>query len=449
MSQNKVYLTVSALNKYIKDRLERLEHLQAILIKGEISNYTKYERGNAYFTLKDSESQIKAIMFSKDVNELSFTPKEGDKVLIEARINLYVPRGEYSLVVTKMTLDGIGELYLKYEQLKTALEEQGYFDDKHKKPIPKFPKRIGVVTSPSGAVIQDILNTVNSRYRLTEIILYPALVQGEMAKFEIASQIQRANRENKVDVLIVGRGGGSIEDLWAFNEIEVIEAIFQSKIPVISAIGHETDTTISDFVSSIRVPTPTAAAVAATPNSNDLKEYLLDIQNHMLKTLTQKIDNYELTIAQLEKRLKLQSPELKLKNFQENFQTLLNKLTREIEFIIKEKKNQVSLLKARIISPDEKVKSLLERLNYTYNNLNANFLKVYSRKEALYQINLAKLNSLNPLKTLEKGFGLITKDKKVVRSVKDVKTDELIELEVIDGKIVTKVIETRGKNGKE
>ena len=207
MSQNQVYLTVSALNKYIKDRLERLEHLQAIFIKGEISNYTKYDRGNAYFTLKDGESQIKAIMFSRDASDLAFSPKEGDNVLVEAKINVYVPRGEYSLIVTKMTLDGIGELYLKYEQLKNALEEQGYFDPKHKKPIPKFPKRIGVVTSPSGAVIQDILNTVNSRYRLTEIILYPSLVQGDGAKYEIANQIKRANREKLVDVLIVGRGG--------------------------------------------------------------------------------------------------------------------------------------------------------------------------------------------------------------------------------------------------
>ncbi|NLL68977.1 MAG: exodeoxyribonuclease VII large subunit [Acholeplasmataceae bacterium] len=449
MSQNQVYLTVSALNKYIKDRLERLEHLQAIFIKGEISNYTKYDRGNAYFTLKDGESQIKAIMFSRDASDLAFSPKEGDNVLVEAKINVYVPRGEYSLIVTKMTLDGIGELYLKYEQLKNALEEQGYFDPKHKKPIPKFPKRIGVVTSPSGAVIQDILNTVNSRYRLTEIILYPSLVQGDGAKYEIANQIKRANREKLVDVLIVGRGGGSIEDLWAFNEIEVIEAIFKSDIPVISAIGHETDTTISDFVSSLRVPTPTAAAVAATPNEEDLKQYLIDQKKRMLNLLNQKIENYELAIIQLEKRLNLQSPDTKIKTYNEKFDQLINKMHREMAYLISEKKNKLSLIEAKIISPKEMVKSYQERLNYLNTNLKSNIIKLYQHKEHQYQIQLTKLNSLNPLKTLEKGFGVITKEQKLIRSVSDVNLDDTIDIEIIDGTIRTKVIEKREKNGKE
>ncbi|NLG31032.1 MAG: exodeoxyribonuclease VII large subunit, partial [Acholeplasmataceae bacterium] len=195
------YLTVTALTKYIKYRLENDNHLQKILIKGEISNYTRTTRGHLYFSLKDENAQIKANMFQSSARNLSFEPKDGDHVLIEAKISLYEPRGEYSLNVTEMTLDGIGELYLKYEQLKKTLEEQGYFDEKHKKPIPKFPRRIGVITSETGAVIQDIMNTVNRRYRLTEIILYPTLVQGEDAKHDIARQIRRANKDKLVDVL--------------------------------------------------------------------------------------------------------------------------------------------------------------------------------------------------------------------------------------------------------
>ncbi|MFH0766600.1 MAG: exodeoxyribonuclease VII large subunit, partial [Bacillota bacterium] len=264
------YLTVTALTKYIKAKLEGDKHLFSILIKGEISNFKRHSRGHLYFTLKDEGAQMSAIMFSKDASRLEFDPKEGDHVLISGRISVYEPSGTYSLQVSSMKLDGIGELYLKYEALKKDLLEKGYFSEEHKKPIPKFPKVIGVVTSPTGAVIEDIKNTVSRRYLLTEIHLYPALVQGPGSAESIHNQILYANARNEVDVLIVGRGGGSIEDLWGFNEMPVIQAIYDSKIPIITAIGHETDYTISDFVSDLRAPTPTAAAELATPNKEDL-----------------------------------------------------------------------------------------------------------------------------------------------------------------------------------
>jgi exodeoxyribonuclease VII large subunit len=289
-------------------------------------------------------------MFYSSSKNLAFEPKDGDHVLIEAKINLYEPRGEYSLNVTKMTLDGIGELYLKYEQLKKTLEEQGYFDEKHKKPIPKFPKKIGVITSETGAVIQDIMNTINRRYRLTEVILYPTLVQGEDAKHDIARQIERANHENLVDVLIVGRGGGSIEDLWAFNEIEVINAIFNSKIPIISAIGHETDYTISDFVSSLRAPTPTAAAEMATPDEVVLKGYLVETINKLNREITNKLSNLEIKLAQLERRLELQSPQSKIEKNYEKLEILLNLLKKEIKIVLDNKQNELKLLQSKIIN---------------------------------------------------------------------------------------------------
>lgn len=442
---NEKYLTVSALTKYIKHRLEQDQHLQKILIKGEISNFVKTNRGHLYFTLKDDSSQIRANMFLSYANTLSFLPKDGDHVLIEAKINLYEPRGEYSLNVIAMTLEGVGELYLKYEQLKKALEEQGYFKDEHKLPIPKFPRAIGVITSPTGAVIQDILNTVNRRYRLTKIILYPSLVQGETAKHDISNQIKKANKDKLVDVLIVGRGGGSIEDLWAFNEIEVIQAIFDSKIPIISAIGHETDYTISDFVSSLRAPTPTAAAELATPNSADLAATINDSLINMKQLINQKFDRYEMILAQLEKRLDLQSPISKLETNQEKLNHLTSKLTKEFIYKLKEKENQLKLLQSRIISPNKIIENYFIRFDYLANRLNNHIKNIYERKQYLYQINLSKLNSNNPLKTLEKGFGLVSKDKEIITSRSQVESDDILEIEIIDGKIITKVLETREK----
>ncbi|QWB95543.1 exodeoxyribonuclease VII large subunit [Mycoplasmatota bacterium] len=254
------YLTVTAITKYLKAKIEGDKHLVSIYIKGEISNFKHHSRGHFYFTLKDESAQVSCIMFSSYVKQVQFMPKNGDHVLLNGRMSIYEAGGSYSIQVKEMKLDGIGELYLKYEALKKDLQSKGYFEQSHKKEIPKFPKRIGVVTSSTGAVIEDIRNTVQRRYLLTEIYLYPALVQGPDSATSIRDQIILANQRNEVDVLIVGRGGGSIEDLWGFNELPAIMAVFESKIPVITAIGHETDFTICDFVSDLRAPTPTAAA---------------------------------------------------------------------------------------------------------------------------------------------------------------------------------------------
>jgi exodeoxyribonuclease VII large subunit len=268
------YLTVTALTQYLKLKLENDPHLKKILLKGEISNFKAHSSGHFYFSLKDDKAQISAMMFSTYTKTLSFMPKDGDKVLVEGYISVYEARGSYSISIYAMTLDGIGELFLKYEQLKKEFEALGYFDQSIKKKIPQYPKAIGVITSPTGAVIQDIKNTVSRRYLLTKIVLYPALVQGEGSKDSLVRQIRRANEDNEVDVIILGRGGGSIEDLWSFNEAEVVVAIYESKIPIITAIGHETDTTLSDYAGDLRAPTPTAAAELATPNVSDILEDL-------------------------------------------------------------------------------------------------------------------------------------------------------------------------------
>ena len=263
------YITVSALNNYLKRKFDADIHLNTVYLKGEISNCKVHSRGHIYFSLKDDQSVISAIMFNQSASSLNFEPKDGVKVFAIGRVSIYEATGKYQIIVNKMIPDGIGALYIKFEALKKALTEEGLFDKKYKKTIPKYPKKIGVVTAPTGAAIKDILTTIKRRYRLSEVILFPALVQGVEAKESIAKQIQVAQNYD-LDVLIVGRGGGSIEDLWAFNEEIVARAIFASKVPIISAVGHEVDFTIADFVADLRAPTPTAAAEICAPNTIDI-----------------------------------------------------------------------------------------------------------------------------------------------------------------------------------
>ena len=266
------YLTVTALTKYIKYKFDHDYHLEDVLLEGEISNFKHNSRGHFYFTLKDDSAQISATMFVSSARNVKFEPTDGMKVFVRGNVTVYEPSGTYQINVKEMKSSGLGDLYLAYEKLKKELEKEGLFDPIHKKPIPRFPKTIGVITSPTGAAIKDIINTITRRYPLCSVILYPAIVQGTDSKDDVAKQIKKANSDNLCDVLIVGRGGGSIEDLWAFNEKVVAYAIYESNIPIISAVGHEIDFTIADFVSDVRAATPTAAAEIATPNIDTLKQ---------------------------------------------------------------------------------------------------------------------------------------------------------------------------------
>ena len=280
------FITISALNSYIKSVIESDTNLYRVFVKGEVSNAKTYSSGYTYFTLKDEKSQISAVIFSTANISLKLT--NGMKVLAIGRVRVYEPNGNYQIIIDSIKEDGIGELYEKFEKLKEELRVNGYFDEAHKRPLVKFPKKIGVVTSKSGAVIEDIKNIIKNRYPLVEIILYPSSVQGDNAVPELVKQIEYANSKMEVDTLIVGRGGGSLEDLWAFNEKAVALAVYNSKIPVISAVGHETDYTICDFVADFRAETPSAAAVAATPNIIDLnKQIEMDIKllNHHYKNI--------------------------------------------------------------------------------------------------------------------------------------------------------------------
>lgn len=444
------YLTVTALTKYIKAKLEGDKHLFSILIKGEISNFKRHSRGHLYFTLKDEGAQMSAIMFSKDASRLEFDPKEGDHVLISGRISVYEPSGTYSLQVSSMKLDGIGELYLKYEALKKDLLEKGYFSEEHKKPIPKFPKVIGVVTSPTGAVIEDIKNTVSRRYLLTEIHLYPALVQGPGSAESIQNQILYANARNEVDVLIVGRGGGSIEDLWGFNEMPVIQAIYDSKIPIITAIGHETDYTISDFVSDLRAPTPTAAAELATPNKEDLLLKISESIAQIEYKTSQYFGEIKTKLAYMDQRLDRLSPDEKLKQLKMDLIKLDTNLNRFMIYQLESKKHNVDQYRHTMKSPLERIKGLIEKRENLNIRLMRNIDEIAHRKGYQFEILKTALGALNPLLLMDKGFAVVTKDALVVTSIQQVNLDDMVSIRLKDGILGAKITQKKeNDNGKE
>jgi exodeoxyribonuclease VII large subunit len=440
-----VYLTVTALTKYIKVKLEQDKHLTHILIKGEVSNFKRHSRGHFYFTLKDEGASISCIMFSRDTMDVSFEPKEGDHVLIEGRMSVYEPSGSYSIQVKSLKLDGIGELYLKYEKLKKELEEKGYFDQAHKKPIPKFPKKIGVITSPTGAVIQDITNTVTRRYMLCEIHLYPALVQGPGSSESIRNQILLANKKNEVDVLIVGRGGGSIEDLWGFNELPTIEAIYNSEIPIITAIGHETDFTLSDFVGDLRAPTPTAAAELATPNKVDLIEKINDYKYQNQKNMLDFIEFYQTKILHLDQSLERVSPLSRLDQYKKDISKLDDLLSLHMTSYIGNQRVVLDKLTQKMKHPQDKIDYYKEKLDLIDGSLNRNIQHVYEYKVGRFDALKNALNALSPLLLMDKGYAMIKKDQHVLTTIDDVHMDDDIEIELQDGYIYTKV---KGKKEK-
>jgi exodeoxyribonuclease VII large subunit len=444
------YLSVSALTKYIKAKLEGDKHLFSILLKGEISNFKRHSRGHLYFTLKDENAQISAIMFSRDAERVVFSPKEGDHVLVSGRISLYEPSGTYSIQVTEMKPDGVGELYLKYEALKKDLEAKGYFSVTHKRPIPKYPKRIGVITSPTGAVIEDIKNTVSRRYLLTEIYLYPALVQGPGSADSIRNMIIYANQMNECDVLIVGRGGGSIEDLWSFNEMPVIQAIYDSKIPIITAIGHETDFTLSDFVSDLRAPTPTAAAELATPNANDLKLKIQEFEESIAYRISQFFGTKKTELIYLDQRLDMLSPTQKLSILKKDLEKETSDLDRNIRYLLEGKGKFVSDLTLKLKSPLDKIRAYEEKRTQLELRLGMSIENTFKSKVHQFDLLKSSLGSLNPLMLMDKGFAVIKKDERVLTTILDIKQGDIIDVRLKDGEIKTKVIEIKEINhGKE
>ncbi len=416
---NNNYITISELNRYLKIKFENDTNLRMVYLKGEISNFKAHTRGHYYFTLKDETSRLNAVMFSYHTGNLKFMPCDGMKVLVVGRISVYEQTGSYQIYVENMAEDGIGNLYVAFEKLKKDLAKEGLFNPEHKKRIPRMPKRIGIVTASTGAAIRDILTTIKRRYPICETILFPALVQGNEAAADIVKKIELANTYD-IDTLIVGRGGGSLEDLWPFNEEIVARAIYNSKVPVISAVGHEIDFTIADFVADLRAPTPTAAAELAVPDTSTILNYLETAKGRSYQAINNIINNYQTRISNVANSYILKKPTAMYEILEQKLDNLIDKLNKEINIVIDN--NKVRLFKS----------------SNSYILTNPSML--YKFKEQALLGLTEKLEVLNPISTLNRGYGIIKKDNVVVSSITNVKDNDDIVINLKDGNIYSKVV---------
>ena len=383
-------VTVTQLNKYLKDRFDEDENLGAILVKGEISNFKNHYTGHLYFTLKDENSLIKCIMFKSYAERLAFKPKDGMKVMVFGSVSVFERDGVYQIYVKSMMEDGMGDLHEQFEQLKAKLEAEGLFDESHKKPIPLYPKVVGVLTSQTGAVIRDIINVSTRRNPNVYIRLLPVPVQGPGAAEKIAEKIKVMNEKKLADVLIIGRGGGSLEDLWPFNEEIVARAIYDSELPIISAVGHETDFTIADFVADLRAPTPSAAAELAVPDVYELKQKINNYQNRYRLALKKKNELMRLRYEKCMKSRVFTDPLRRIRDM--------------------------------VVTVDSYIQRLENKMKIIHKDSQSSYIKLVS-----------KLDTLSPLKTLTRGYSLTEKDNKIVKSAKELEKDDKVKLKFSDG----------------
>lgn len=440
----KNYIQISALNNYIKLLIDDNSFLRKVYLKGEISNFKNHMSGHLYFTLKDEEARVSAIMFRNKTIDLKFTPEDGKKVLVEGRVSCYPSQGTYQVYVDKMEEDGLGNLYVLYEELKAKLQKEGLFDPAHKKQIPKYPEKIGIVTAPAGAAIKDILSTLKRRYPLAQTILFPALVQGRSAAPDIVRQIENAKNYD-LDVLIVGRGGGSIEDLWAFNEEIVARAIYNCPIPTISAVGHEIDYTISDFVADLRAPTPTGAAEMATPTIEEVRKIITNFSSLLSHQLTSKLNNLENQLNQLKNSYILKNPNMlyevkiqKLDHLNEQLNSVLKRYINQKQLEFDKIQNSYILKK-----PQNLYQGQQENLNRITNQICIDMRRILEQNEHKLNLTINTLKLVNPLNLLEKGYTLISKDQKIIKSSKELKTKDKIEIQMKDGKLAATVEEVK------
>lgn len=390
-------LSVSQINFYIKSIIENDGSLQFVLVTGEISNLTVHQRsGHIYLSLKDSNSVISAVMFAGNARRLKFRLENGMKVICRGRISVYEPSGRYQLYIEDMQPDGVGALTLAFEQLKKSLAQKGLFDNAHKKPLPKFPKTIGVITSPTGAAVQDITNIIRRRFPSADIVLAPVLVQGESAPEQLVRAVNKFSASKIADVVIIGRGGGSAEDLWAFNDEQLAYAVYNCETPIISGVGHETDFTICDFVADVRASTPSAAAELAVPDRQELMSYYFKQKQYISAMLDRKIKTAQLRLENQQRRMSASSPKLKAEQLEKQLSAKSEKLTRFMNIYISNKENKLIAAKG-------------------------------------------KLDGLNPLNVLNRGYAITEKDEKIITSSKQLKNGDDFTVILSDGKINAKV----------
>lgn len=438
------YLTVQALTRYIKRKFDFDPHLQDVFVKGEISNYKKHTSGHLYFTLKDNKARILAVMFSSQAKKLRFEPENGMTVLLHGEVTVYEPSGQYQIYVKEMEPEGIGALYLAFEQLKEKLSKEGLFNKNRKKPLPLYPKTVGVVTSPTGAAIRDILTTIKRRYPIAKIIIYPALVQGNAAAASIVSAIETANSRKEADLLIVGRGGGSIEELWAFNEEAVARAIFASEIPVISAVGHETDTTIADFVADLRAPTPTGAAELAVPNIDDLIERILNRKIRLIRAIKERTNVESKRLDRLTKSYAFRYPQKLFEQKTEHLDRTVEQANRLLKQKITDTNQKMKYLEQRLKSnhPQGQFDAANNKLGQQEKRMSRSFEAIFKLKEKEFLSQVSTLNVLSPLKVMERGYSIAyDSEDHIIKSINNVKVGDSIKVTLTDGTLKAKIIE--------
>ncbi|MFH5882100.1 MAG: exodeoxyribonuclease VII large subunit [Candidatus Izemoplasmataceae bacterium] len=413
-------LTVTALTKYIKYKFDSDVHLKNVLLEGEVSNFKHNVRGHFYFTLKDDNAQISAVMFKGNAWKVKFTPKDGMHILVRGYISVFEMSGGYQIYVESMEEVGLGNLYQAYLQLKETLEKEGLFDQRHKQEIPKFPNQIAVLTSSTGAAVRDIIHIINRRYPLTKILIYPTTVQGDNAKYEIVENIKRANSNKENSVIILGRGGGSIEDLWAFNEEMVARAIFESQIPIISAVGHETDFTIADFVADMRAPTPSGAAEIAVPDQVTLHKEINQASQRLIDALKRLNFQKNRHLTQLTSRYILKDPARILQPFSTRFEYLDDKL--------------------RILHPSKRLVQSQNDLNQKEKSLHRAYKLLIESKQKSFVKVIEHLEYVNPLSIMKKGYTLAKVDGKILKSIDDIKEKDILDIHFYDGVVQAKII---------
>ncbi|HFI0042575.1 TPA: exodeoxyribonuclease VII large subunit [Streptococcus suis] len=435
------YLSVSHLTKYLKLKFDRDPYLERVYLTGQVSNFRK-RPSHQYFSLKDDKAVIQATMWAGIYKNLGFELEEGMKINAVGRVQLYEPSGSYSIVIEKAEPDGIGALAIKFEQLKQALTQEGLFKQEFKQELPRFTKKIGVITSPSGAVIQDIITTVRRRFPGVEIILYPTKVQGDGAAQEVVTNIQRANERDDLDVLIVGRGGGSIEDLWAFNEEIVVRAIFESRIPIISSVGHETDTTLADFVADRRAATPTAAAELATPVTKaDLLGYLNQQENRAYQAMTNRLKFLRGQLDKISQSVMFRQPERLYDGYLQKLDRLTNQLQTRMKELYSQQKQASLLLEQRLqgLQLVRRVESFQERIIQQERLLKSNMANIYDNKMAKADKLIEALTMLDTSRIVARGYAMILQDGRVLDGVEKIQKGEQLTIQMKDGQLDVEV----------
>lgn len=447
VNKTQIY-TIKEINKYIKMRIDQDAVLSDVWLRGEISNFTHHSSGHMYFTLKDKDSRIKCVMFASHNARLKFIPRDGTKVLTRGAISVFERDGAYQFYAHAMEPDGLGSLYLAYEQLKLKLEEEGLFAASRKQALPLFPLTVGVITSPTGAAVRDVITTLQRRFPVANILLAPVQVQGEHAASSIVKAIHYMNEIKKCDVLIVGRGGGSLEELWAFNEEPVVRAIAASAIPIISAVGHETDFTLSDFAADIRAATPTAAAELAVPHLLDLKAKLKYNHEVLLRSMNYKVAQIRQRLDHLTASPSLVEPKRIVHKYAERIDYLQMALKSHLKGKVNKEKVALFTMDQKLarIHPEHRIKLNYKQIERIQEQLTHAINKVVTKQSNAFVSLTKQLDALSPLKVMSRGYGLVyDEDSSLVKSVNQVKVGSVLQLNVTDGKIDCEVIEIKGE----